>query len=86
MKKSKIHSYPNNHLKELAKTTLINLKPSVTSDDRRAVKFVNERTVIRYLSGEIGDLGIAEKLISFFSKRIQAREKLFMKANELVKQ
>lgn len=61
---------------------LCKLKPLVVAQDRKdAMQELgySDTTITCYLKGKVMDLGTAEKLIVFFSERINRREKLFDK-------
>jgi hypothetical protein len=64
-----------------ANTVLRSISRNVTTDDRDQCGF-SEYTVVQYLKGRGKDLGTAMKLIEFFSKRIEERDKKLASAED----
>lgn len=60
---------------ELANEALVELKPNITSSDRREAP-VSMNTVVQYLKGEGQDLDTAFKLLEYFKGRIDNRRKI----------
>lgn len=72
--------YNQNNQFHKAGEILTKLKPLVSAQDRKdCIKELqlSDTTIISYLKGKVSDLGTAERIIVFFSERIDRREKLF---------
>jgi hypothetical protein len=62
---------------EIANELLTQIKPNVTTSDRKAAPFV-ESTVIQYLNGLGKDLDTAFEMLQFFRARIEERRKILV--------
>lgn len=61
---------------------LVKLKPIVSAQDRKDAMSelqLSDATIAGYLKGRVLDLSTAEKIIVFFSERVDRRDELFTK-------
>lgn len=64
---------------------LLEIKPEVTTEDRRIAKEetgLTPETISRYLNGTVNDADTAAGLLMIFRRRIQDREKLIEEPKE----
>lgn len=66
------------NLFDVAKTTLLGIAQNISKTDKLEAcveHMLSQKTIDRYLSGDVRDLDTATKLIQFFKERISEREK-----------